>query len=789
MENDRYAKLNDRQWEAVRTTEGPLLILAGAGSGKTNVLTHRIAYLIDEMGVAPYEILAITFTNKAAGEMKRRVMDMVDYGDAVWVATFHSTCVRILRRHIGFLGYETDFTIYDADDQRAVIRHVLKDLKLDPKAYKERQMAAFISDCKTQGITPADAQKMAQYSFQTAWADIYKAYEKRLRENNALDFDDLLLKTVELFKKEPDVLAYYRRRFRYILVDEYQDTNHVQFELVELLAREHQNLCVVGDDDQSIYRFRGADIRNILDFEKSFPNAKVVKLEQNYRSTTSILDVANAVIRNNRGRKEKHLWSALGEGKQVTFRLYESGQDEAADVVRTVQREVQSGKAAYKDFAVLYRTNAQSRLFEERCVNQNVPYALVGGVNFYQREEIKDILAYLRTIQNGRDDVSTQRIVNKPRRGIGDTSIQKLLLFAAQEGISLMEAIGRASEAAGINAATASKLKAFADLIAELKADAGVTGDPEERLPFAELIQTVAEKSGYYDYLDEFEEDRRDQKLENIDEFISKAEEFENNWEEDRTASLQDFLTEVALVADVDALSDDDNKLLLMTLHSSKGLEFPTVFLCGMEEGLFPSYMSQESPEDIEEERRLCYVGITRAKKELHLSAARARMVNGSMNYNDISRFVKEIPEGLLDQEGLRMNASFGNVFRKSAYGGYGRENGGFGNQPSYGGSGFAGKPAYGGNGFGGKPAYGSPKNSSAGAGPKKPAFGLSFPASPGSVKLDFTVGDRVVHTKFGAGTVTEITKKGEDYKVAADFDGFGRRVILLSSGMLKKEE
>ena len=472
----------------------------------------------------------------------------------------------------------------------------------------------------------------------------------------------------------------------------------------------------------------------------------------------------------------------------MTFRLYETGQAEAQDVVRTVQREVLAGRAQYKDFAVLYRTNAQSRLFEERCVNGNVPYALVGGVNFYQREEIKDILAYLRTIQNGRDDVSTQRIVNKPRRGIGDTSIQKLQIFAAQEGISLMEAIGRASEAAGINAATASKLKAFADLIAELRADAGVTGDPEERLPFAELIQTVAEKSGYYDYLDEFDEDRRDQKLENIDEFISKAEEFENNWEEDRTASLQDFLTEVALVADVDALSDDDNKLLLMTLHSSKGLEFPTVFLCGMEEGLFPSYMSQESPEDVEEERRLCYVGITRAKKELHLSAARARMVNGSMNYNDISRFVKEIPEGLLDQEGLRMNASFGNVFRKSAYGGYGRENGGFGNQPSYGGSGFAGKPAYGSNGFGGKQAYGSQKDGSAGAGPKKPAFGLAFPSSPGSVKLDFSVGDRVVHTKFGAGTVTEITKKGEDYKVAADFDGFGRRVILLSSGMLKKE-
>ncbi len=776
MSIDRYAKLNDRQWEAVRCTEGPLLILAGAGSGKTNVLTHRIAYLIDEEGVAPYEILAITFTNKAAEEMKRRVTDMVDYGDAVWVATFHSTCARILRRHIGHLGYETDFTIYDADDQRAVVRHVIKDLKMDPKVYKERQMVAFISDCKTQGVTPSDAMRMSQYEFQRGWADIYKAYEKRLKENNALDFDDLLLKTVELFRKEPDVLNYYRRRFRYILVDEYQDTNHVQFELVELLAHEHHNLCVVGDDDQSIYRFRGADIRNILDFEKSFPEAKVVKLEQNYRSTTRILDVANAVIKNNRGRKEKHLWSALGEGAKVTFRLYESGKDEAKDVVRTVLREVRSGRSSYKDFAVLYRTNAQSRLFEEICVNENVPYSLVGGVNFYQREEIQDILAYRRTISNGRDDVSTERIVNKPRRGIGDTSIAKMRAYAAEHGLSLMEAVSRADEIPGINASTASRLKDFAKLIKGLREDAGVLGDPEERLPFAELVQTVAEKSGYYDYLDEYDEDRRDQKLENIDEFISKAEEFENNWAEDRTASLQDFLEEVALVADVDALSDDDNKLLLMTLHSSKGLEFPTVFLCGMEEGLFPSYMSMESDTDIEEERRLCYVGITRAKKALHLSAARARMVNGSMIYNDVSRFVKEIPEDLLDQDGLRTNSSFGNVFRKSPYQGFGSSGTGFSGKPSYGGSGTQN------SGFGSS-------HGNAGKTVQKPAFGLSFPASPKNVKLDFEVGDRVVHTKFGSGTVTEITKKGEDYKVAADFDGFGRRVILLSSGMLKKEE
>ncbi|MBR3436595.1 MAG: UvrD-helicase domain-containing protein [Lachnospiraceae bacterium] len=769
---DRYAKLNERQWEAVRHTEGPLLILAGAGSGKTNVLTHRIAYLIDEVGVAPYEILAITFTNKAAEEMKRRVTDMVDYGDAVWVATFHSTCARILRRHIGYLGYETDFTIYDADDQRAVVRHVIKDLNLDPKLYKERQMVAFISDCKTQGITPGEASRMSQYAFQKAWADIYKAYEKRLKENNALDFDDLLLKTVELFRQEPDVIQYYRHRFRYIMVDEYQDTNHVQFELVELLAHEHHNLCVVGDDDQSIYRFRGADIRNILDFEKSFPEAKVVKLEQNYRSTTHILDVANAVIKNNRGRKEKHLWSALGEGAKVTFRLYETGKDEAADVVRTVLREVRAGRASYKDFAVLYRTNAQSRLFEERCVNENVPYALVGGVNFYQREEIKDILAYLRTVQNGRDDVSTERIVNKPRRGIGDTSIGKMRAYALEHGLSLMEAIAHADQVPGINAGTALKFKDFAKLIKGLREDAGVIGDPEERLPFAELVQTVAEKTGYYDYLDEYDEDRRDQKLENIDEFISKAEEFENNWDEDRTASLQDFLEEVALVADVDALSDDDNKLLLMTLHSSKGLEFPTVFLTGMEEGLFPSYMSQESPEDVEEERRLCYVGITRAKKVLHLSAARTRMVNGSMMYNDVSRFVKEIPEALLDQEGLRMNASFGNVFKKNTY------------------SGFGGGSSYGprNTGFGGS-SYGPSQKSETRKPPEKPAFGLSFPVSPKNVKLDFEVGDRVVHTKFGSGTVTEIVKKGEDYKVAADFDQFGRRVILLSSGMLKKEE
>ncbi len=779
---ERYSKLNERQWEAVRQTEGPLLILAGAGSGKTNVLTHRIAYLIEQDICAPYEILAITFTNKAAGEMKRRVTDMVDCGDAVWVATFHSTCARILRRHIGFLGYETDFTIYDSDDQRAVVRHVIKDLKLDPKAYKERQMVAFISDCKTQGVTPNEALRMAQYSFQTAWAEIYKAYEKRLKENNALDFDDLLLKTVELFRQEPDVLQYYRRRFRYIMVDEYQDTNHVQFELVELLAREHHNLCVVGDDDQSIYRFRGADIRNILDFEKSFPEAKVVKLEQNYRSTTHILDVANAVIKNNRGRKEKHLWSALGEGARVSFRLYETGQDEASDVVRSVKTAVLAGRASYKDFAVLYRTNAQSRLFEERCINASVPYALVGGVNFYQREEIKDILAYLRTVQNGRDDVSTERIVNKPRRGIGDTSIQKMRAFAAQKGISFMDAVERAEEVPGINTSTVTRFKEFAKLIKGLREDAGVLGDPEERLPFAELVQTVAEKTGYYDYLDEFDEDRRDQKIENIDEFISKAEEFENNWEEDRTASLQDFLEEVALVADVDALNEDDNKLLLMTLHSSKGLEFTTVFLCGMEEGLFPSYMSMDEDADVEEERRLCYVGITRAKKELHLSAARSRMVNGSMNYNDISRFVREIPPELLEQQGMRMSASYGSVFRKSAYTGFGGNGGAYGRPNT--GSSFGGSGSYGGQ----SGSYGAAQKPAPKTAPQKPAFGLSFPVSPKNVTLDFEVGDRVVHTKFGSGTVTEITKKGEDYKIAADFDGFGRRVILLSSGMLKKE-
>ncbi|MBO7364407.1 MAG: UvrD-helicase domain-containing protein, partial [Lachnospiraceae bacterium] len=701
---DIFTSLNDRQREAVLHTEGPLLILAGAGAGKTRVLTHRIAYLIEEKGVAPYHIMAITFTNKAAGEMKERVQNLVPYGDGVWVATFHATCVRILRRHISFLGYGSDFTIYDTDDQKTVVKNVLKELNYDPKMFKERAMVAYISSLKNAMTSPEDALKDAGSDFRgQKEARIYEAYEKKLKQNNALDFDDLLLKTVALFETYPEVLENWQNRFRYIMVDEYQDTNTVQFRLVSLLAKKHRNLCVVGDDDQSIYRFRGADIRNILEFEKYFPETKVVKLEQNYRSTTGILDAANAVIRHNAGRKEKRLWSELGKGDPVAFRLFENGQQEAEFVVRKIREAVRTGKAAYKDCAVLYRTNAQSRLFEERCLGSDVPYRIVGGVNFYQRQEIKDLLAYLKTIANGQDDLSTRRILNVPRRGIGDTTIARLEAYAADRGLSLMEAIRDVRRVPGADRAAA-KIEGFARLIAELRTEAGVLPDgrmAEDRLPFDQLIKEIVRVTDYESTLEDLDEEKRDQKKENIAELESKAREFEETFEGEGPPTLTDFLENVALVADIDSVEDSDDRVLLMTIHGSKGLEFPYVFLCGMEEGLFPSFMSIDSgdPMDMEEERRLCYVGITRAKRHLFLSAAKCRVMHGDMIFNKVSRFVQEIPEDLLASSGDRNGSG-------------GRGLGGGGSFAGYGGSydrgGFAG---YGGSSYdrGGSAGYGSP--------------------------------------------------------------------------------
>ncbi|MBP5750413.1 MAG: UvrD-helicase domain-containing protein, partial [Firmicutes bacterium] len=581
MHDEKYALLNEPQKEAVFHTEGPLLILAGAGAGKTRVLTHRIAYLIEEKNVPPYNILAITFTNKAADEMKERVQKLVEFGDSVWVATFHSTCVRILRRFIDRLGYDTDFTIYDADDQRAAVRRVLKELDLDPKMYRERAMVNYISDAKTEMLTPKDKLEEAGSDYRAVKeAEIFDAYEKMLKKNNALDFDDLLLKTVQLFEENEQVLAYWQDRFRYILVDEYQDTNEAQFQFVWLLSKKHRNLCVVGDDDQSIYRFRGADIRNILEFESHFPGTKVVKLEQNYRSTTHILDAANAVIRHNRGRKEKHLWSDLGEGIPDHFKFYDNAYQEAEELVRTVVRGVRSG-AQYKDYAVLFRTNAQSRLFEERCLLQNVPYQIVGGVNFYQRQEIKDLIAYVKTVAGGRDDISTRRIINVPRRGIGNTTLDKVGAYAAQHGLSLLEALRYTDEIPGVERAR-TKLSAFAHLIGELREQAGLLPDGRpsgEAVAVDELIRAVIDKTDYYSTLEDFEDEKKEQKKENIEELISKATDFQENFDGDHEPTLSDFLEEIALVADVDAVSENDDKLLLMTLHSSKGLEFPTVFL------------------------------------------------------------------------------------------------------------------------------------------------------------------------------------------------------------------
>ena len=640
--SDILQSLNPVQKEAASCTEGPLLILAGAGSGKTRVLTHRIAYLIEEKGVNPWNIMAITFTNKAAQEMRDRVDRLVEFGaESIWVATFHSSCVRILRRYIDRLGYDNHFTIYDTDDQKSVIRKAVKELDLDPKQYREGPLLGVISAAKNEMIEPQDFETQAGGDFRMCQeAKIYKAYQKTLIDNNAVDFDDLLLLTVRLLRENRDVLEAYQERLRYIMVDEYQDTNSVQFELIRLLSGKYHNLCVVGDDDQSIYKFRGADITNILSFEETFPGAKVVKLEQNYRSTNNILEAANSVIANNAHRKEKHLWSENGEGKEVSFIHYETAYGEAEDVIDKIQTAVHMGKYQYQDCAILYRTNAQSRAFEEKCIKKSVPYRLVGGVNFYQRQEIKDILAYLKTIDSGRDDLSVTRIVNVPKRGIGQVTLNKLAVYASEHGMRLFQAMEQAEQIPGIGKA-ADKIKGFVNQIMVFRALA-------KELDAAELIESILEQTGYLEELEKLEEDKAQAKQENLDEFQNKAADYYANHDE---AALTDFLEEVALVADIDNMDSEADSLTLMTLHSAKGLEFPVVYMTGMEEGLFPSYMSMNSgdPGDIEEERRLCYVGITRAMQQLTLTAAKQRMVHGNIQYSAISRFVKELPQEKLD--------------------------------------------------------------------------------------------------------------------------------------------
>lgn len=760
--------LNEPQRQAVMATDGPLLILAGAGSGKTRVLTHRTAYLIEECGVNPYNIMAITFTNKAAGEMRERIDQMVGYGsESIWVCTFHSTCVRILRRYIDRLGFGTNFTIYDSDDQKTLMKDICKRLEIDTKMYKEKMFLSAISSAKDELIDPIEFETRAAGDYvKRKQAQVYREYQQALKQNNALDFDDLIMKTVELFKLDKEVLASYQDRFRYIMVDEYQDTNTAQFELIRLLALKYQNLCVVGDDDQSIYKFRGANIYNILNFEHHFPDATVIKLEQNYRSTQNILDAANAVIANNQGRKEKRLWTDNGAGDKITFEQLDTAAEEADFVARDIARWVRKGEYQYKDCAILYRTNAQSRLFEERFITANIPYKIFGGVNFYARKEVKDLLAYLKTIDNGQDDLAVRRIINIPKRGIGAASINKVALYAQEQEISFYDALCVAEQVPGLGKAAA-KIRPFVLFIQSMKAKAKL-------LSVADLLQEVIETTGYVRELEAEGTDEAEARIENIDELISKAVDYA---EGEEAPTLNGFLENVALVADIDSFDENSDYVVLMTLHSAKGLEFPNVYLAGLEDGLFPSYMSitsDNSQAEIEEERRLAYVGITRAKKNLTITSARVRMVRGQTQYGKVSRFVREIPPELLSgkiyEPKTKEEPIEQSTFQKARKA--------FRTVPSYGGSGYGKEVGEG---------YGSTFHSSKAT---KPVYTkVENQRDFGSVggALSYQVGDRVRHIKFGDGEVMAIVSGGRDYEVTVDFDKAGTKKMFASFAKLKK--
>ncbi len=748
--------LNDKQLEAVHCTEGPLLILAGAGSGKTRVLTHRIAYLIDELGVDPWNILAITFTNKAAGEMRERVDRLVEHGaENVWVSTFHSMCVRILRRYSGLLGYSTNFTIYDTDDQKTIMKEVCKLLQIDTKQFKERSFLSAISRAKDELITPEEFRIQAGGDFaQQKTAEVYEEYEKQMRANNALDFDDLLMKTVQLFQGHPDALENYQERFRYILVDEYQDTNTAQFELIRLLSGKYRNLCVVGDDDQSIYKFRGANIMNILNFEKVFPDATVIKLEQNYRSTGNILNAANQVIRHNKGRKAKTLWTEKDAGARITCKQLDSAYDEAEYIADDIQSRVNAGEYTYHDNAILYRTNAQSRVFEEKFVADSIPYKIIGGVNFYARREIKDLLAYLKTVDNGQDDLAVRRILNVPKRGIGLTTINRVQEYASEHGKNLYEALEGAQFIPDIGRSV-SKLDSFVALIEHFKADA-------EELSVSALMEEIIGETGYEESLleDETEEEAQ-ARIDNIGELMSKIVSYEETCADaGEEATLTGFLADVALVADIDSLDEDTDYVVLMTLHSAKGLEFPHVYLAGMEDGVFPSYLTitSDDKDEMEEERRLCYVGITRAQKELTLTCAKRRMVRGETQYNPMSRFLKEIPAELLsaDLPFSQPDEDTGRDYDARPSGPYRKPAGE-----------YAAKPAL--------------RPYSVTSSPSK-QFG-----SLADGTLDYDVGDRVRHVKFGDGTVTRIVKGGRDFEVTVDFDKAGTKKMFAAFAKLVK--
>ena len=745
--NELLAGLNDKQKEAVLHFEGPLLILAGAGSGKTRVLTHRIAYLIEEHQVPPYHILALTFTNKAANEMRERVNNIIEYGaGSIWVSTFHSTCVRILRRFIDHLGYDNAFTIYDSDDQKSLMKDICKQLNIDTKKYKERTFLNAISSAKDELKTPEQyADEVAKEYNKKIFGRVYKEYQKRLKQNNALDFDDLIMLTVQLFRQNAEILNHYQERFPFILVDEYQDTNTAQFTLLSLLASRYQNLCVVGDDDQSIYRFRGANIHNILNFEKIFPATKVIRLEQNYRSTKNILAAASGVIKHNSMRKEKTLWTTAEAGAPISYGRYDNEYEEAQGIAADIHRQVKDGMS-YSDFAILYRTNAQSRVFEEKLIYEGIPYRIIGAVNFYARKEIKDILCYLKTINNSADDIAIKRIINIPRRGIGQTTIGRISDYAFSQEMPFYEALRRVDEIPGCTRASA-KIHSFVSLIEHFRMK--LRG---EMYSLEDMTQELLDVTGYVRELEAEDTDEANGRIENIESLMNKIVQYE---EDNNGGTLNDLLEDIALVADIDTVSDDAEQVLLMTLHSAKGLEFPNVYICGMEETIFPgaSAVFGDDPSELEEERRLCYVGITRAMKKLTLTSANQRMRNGEMNFNRPSRFINEIPRHLVKQtygavlkpeteskptEFSRTKASLYTKDRKNP---------------------FANNP-YIQKGMGSASPAGAP---------------------------DYQVGDRVSHTKFGQGIVRSLTKLTNDYEVVIECDGFGQRKLRSSFAKLTK--
>lgn len=777
--------LNEPQYTAVCHTQGPLLVLAGAGSGKTRVLTYRIANLIENEDVNPWNILALTFTNKAANEMRERVDDLIGTAaQSIWVSTFHSACVRILRRNIEHIGFDTNFSIYDTADQKTLIKEVLKSLNIDTKTYKDSAVLSRISSAKDKLISPGDMLRDAGTNYEERTiAKIYERYQHELKSNNALDFDDIIFKTVELFRENPDVLRYYQNRFRYILVDEYQDTNHAQFVLISLLAShvndlgeiEH-NLCVVGDDDQSIYRFRGADVTNILDFEKIYPDTTIIKLEQNYRSTKAILDCANEVIKNNIYRKAKRLWTENEDGKPVAFIQYENSKNEAKGVVNAIKSKKYHDGCSLNDFAILYRTNSQSRQLEEELIQQNIPYKIIGGQNFYGRKEIKDILAYLKVLINPDDDIAVKRIINVPKRGIGATTIGRLTEYSQEHDISFYTALAHAKSVPALGRSV-DKLEHFAALI-----DVFRSKSSSDAYSIEELVNELLEVTGYTDELNAEKTVEAATRLEYIDEFINKIISFED---ENPEGTLEEFLEEVSLVADIDSYDDADEIVVLMTLHGSKGLEFPYVFMTGMEDGLFPSYRSINSgePEDIDEERRLCYVGITRAKQELTMTAAKLRMVNGETIYSKPSRFIHEIPRYMIN---INMGEAPVKRFGSSVY-----------PDTSLASSNYSSAKS--------SPRFSYSKSSSSSdsnifSGNTMISKGyaglssLSFntfdkgeTTGKSSCTIDYTVGDTVSHTAFGNGIVKDMVKKDSDFLVTVEFDDMGTKKMKASFAKLKK--